>query len=118
MYDQVIPAGAYVQLSIHGGNHDERVFADPERFNVFRDDLYFGRDLRSGHHADGTASHLGFGLGKHFCVGYQLARAETIIGTKLLMEAIKNPRFKAGSQPTPIAIRIEPWSLALEFDVA
>lgn len=118
MHDQIIPAGAYVQLSIYGGNHDERVFADPERFDIFRDDLYFGRDLRSGHHADGTASHLGFGLGKHFCVGYQLARAETVIGTKMLMEVIKNPRFKPGSHPTPIAIRLEPWNLPLEFDAA
>jgi pulcherriminic acid synthase len=118
MHDEVIPAGAYVQLSIYGGNHDERVFKEPERFNIFRDDLYFGRDLRSGYHQDGTASHLGFGLGKHFCVGYQLARAETVIGTRMLMEVIKNPRFKPGSSPTPIAIRIEPWRLALEFDAA
>jgi cytochrome P450 len=118
MYDQVIPTGAYVQLSIYGANRDDRVFKDPNRFDIFRDDLYFGRDLRSGHHADGTASHLGFGLGKHFCVGYQLARAETVIGTRMLMEVIRNPRFKPGSNPTPIAIRIEPWSLPLEFDAA
>jgi len=118
MHGEVIPAGAYVQLSIYGGNRDERVFKDPDRFDVFRDDLYTGRDLRSGHHQDGTASHLGFGLGKHFCVGYQLARAETVIGTQMLMEVIKNPRFKPGSNPTPIAIRIEPWNLPLEFDAA
>jgi cytochrome P450 len=118
MYDQVIPAGAFVNLSIYGGNHDERVFKDPDKFDLFRDDLYFGRDLRSGYHEDGTAAHLGFGLGKHFCAGYQLARAETIIGTQLLMETIRNPRFKPGSNPTPIAIRIEPWSLPLEFDAA
>ena len=118
MHDEIIPAGAYVQLSIYGGNHDERVFADPDQFDLFREDLYFGRDLRSGHHADGTASHLGFGLGKHFCVGYQLARAETVIGTRMLMEVIRNPRFKPGSHPTPIAIRIDPWKLPLEFDAA
>jgi len=118
MHDQVIPAGAFVQLSIYGANRDERVFANPDQFDIFRKDLYFGRDLRSGYHADGTASHLGFGLGKHFCVGYQLARAETVIGTRMLMEVIRNPRFKPGSNPTPIAIRIEPWSLPLEFDAA
>ena len=118
MYDEVIPAGAYVQLSIYGGNRDERVFKDPDEFDIFRDDLYFGKELRSGYHDGGKASHLGFGLGKHFCVGYQLARAESVIGTTMLMEVIKNPRFKPGSKPTPIAIRIEPWSLPLEFDVA
>ena len=117
MYDQIIPAGALVSLSIYGGNRDERVFRDPDRFDLFREDLYFGKELRSGYHQDGKASHLGFGLGKHFCVGYQLARAETIIGTEMLMEVMKNPRFKPGTHPTPIAIRIEPWSLPLEFDL-
>jgi hypothetical protein len=45
-----------------------------------------------------------------------LARAETVIGTKLLMEVVKNPRFKPGTNPKPIAIRLEPWHLQLEFD--
>ncbi len=117
MYDQVIPAGALVSLSIYGGNRDERVFRDPDRFDLLRDDLYFGKELRSGYRQDGKASHLGFGLGKHFCVGYQLARAETVIGTRKLMEVIKNPRFKPGTHPTPIAIRVEPWSLPLQFDL-
>ncbi len=118
MYDQVIPEGAMVQLSIYGGNRDDRVFANPDRFDIFREDLHFGRELRPGYHQDGKASHLGFGLGKHFCVGYQLARAETVIGTRMLMDVIRNPRFKPGSDPRPIAIRIAPWSLPLEFDAA
>jgi pulcherriminic acid synthase len=94
-----IPAGAEVQLSIFGANHDERVFKDPDRFDIFRDDLYFGKELRAGYHEGGKASHLGFGLGKHFCVGYQLARAETVIGSKMLLQAMKNPRIKPGSNP-------------------
>jgi cytochrome P450 len=118
LHGEVIPAGAYVHLSLYGANRDERVFKDPDRFDLFRDDLYFGRELRSGYHADGRASHVGFGLGAHFCVGYQLARAESVIGTQMLMEVIKNPRFKPGSNPRPIAIRIEPWHLPLEFDAA
>ena len=118
LYDQVIRKGDFVNLSIYGANRDDRVFKNPDQFDVLREDLYFGRDLRSGYHENGRASHLGFGLGKHFCVGYQLARAETVIGTKMLMEVIRNPRFKPGSHPTPIAIRQEPWSLPLEFDVA
>lgn len=118
MYDQVIPAGAYVHLSLYGANRDERVFKDPDRFDLFRDDLYFGKELRYGFHQDGRASHVGFGLGPHFCVGYQLARAESVIGTKMLMQVIRNPRFKPGSNPQPIAIRIEPWHLPLVFDAA
>jgi pulcherriminic acid synthase len=118
LHDQVIRAGDLVSLSIYGANRDERVFANPDRFDPFREDLYFGRDLRSGYREGGRASHLGFGLGKHFCVGYQLARAETVIGTRLLMEVVRKPRFKPGSRPTPIAIRQEPWSLPLEFELA
>ena len=118
LHGVTIPAGEYVHLSLYGANRDERVFKDPDTFNLFRDDLYFSKELRSGYFKDGAAGHLGFGLGPHFCVGYQLARAETVIGTKLLMEVVKNPRFKPGSNPQPIAIRVEPWHLHLEFDAA
>jgi cytochrome P450 len=118
LHGQTIPAGAYVSLSIYGANRDERVFKDPDTFNIFRDDLHLGREMRGGIQQAGRSGHLGFGLGKHFCAGYQLARAETVIGTRLLMEVIHNPRFKPGSHPGPIAIRIEPWHLPLEFDVA
>lgn len=118
LHGEVIPKDSLVHLSLYGANRDERVFKDPDRFDLFRDDLYFNKELRSGYHKDGVAGHLGFGLGAHFCVGYQLARAETVIGTRELMKVIKNPRFKPGSNPTPIAIRVEPWHLALEFDAA
>ncbi|MEN3953220.1 cytochrome P450 [Iodidimonas sp. SYSU 1G8] len=118
LHGEVIRAGDYVHLSLYGANRDERVFRDPDRFDLSREDLYFGKELRSGYHENGRAGHMGFGLGAHFCVGYQLARAETVIGTQLLMEVIRNPRFKPGSNPTPIAIRIEPWHLPLEFDAA
>jgi len=118
LHGETIPAGAYVSLSIYGANRDERVFKDPDTFNIFREDLYLGREMRGGIQQAGRSGHLGFGLGKHFCAGYQLARAETVIGTRLLMEVIRNPRFKPGSRPVPIAIRIEPWHLPLEFDVA
>ena len=118
MHGETIPKGSWVNLSLYGANRDERVFKDPDTFNIFRDDLAMGRELRSGQYKDGLAGHLGFGLGAHFCVGYQLARAECVIGTEALMKVIKNPRFKPGSNPTPIAIRIEPWHLPLEFDAA
>ena len=118
LYDDVIPAGAFVGLSIYGGNRDERVFENPDKFEVLRDDLYVGKALRAGYHEDGTASHLGFGLGKHFCVGYQLAQTETVIGSKMLMEVMRNPRFAPGTTPKPIAISLHPWELVLEFDPA
>tara|TARA_Y100000588_G_scaffold333597_1_gene372590 strand:+ start:29 stop:1294 length:1266 start_codon:yes stop_codon:yes gene_type:complete len=117
-YGVTIPKGAYVNLSIYGGNRDERVFAHPDKFDIMRPDLYVGKALRAGYHDNGQASHLGFGLGKHFCVGYQLAQTETVIGSRMLMDVMRNPRFKPGSQPRPIAISLEPWELWIEFDPA
>ncbi|HYN69485.1 MAG TPA: cytochrome P450, partial [Candidatus Eisenbacteria bacterium] len=42
---------------------------------------------------------LGFGLGKHFCIGYQLARAEIVAATRGLLETIPDFRVVAGKEP-------------------
>ena len=101
----LVPAGIRMQLSYGSGNRDERIFKDPDRFDIYRDDLHFGKELRSGVFADGKASHLGFGLGKHFCLGYQLARQEAVIGSKFLLEAMKNPRLEVPEQAGIVASR-------------
>jgi cytochrome P450 len=56
-----IPAGGRVLLSYPSANRDERVFADPDTFDVARPD------------ADKL---LSFGVGAHFCLGAQFARRE------------------------------------------
>ena len=99
MYDQVIPNRGNVTFQLGAANRDERVFKDPDKFDIFRKDLYCGKEMRVGYYANGEASHLGFGLGKHFCVGYQMARAEAVIGTRLLLETLKNIRIKSGKNP-------------------
>jgi len=55
-----IPKGAMVAPLLGSANRDERQFADPDRFDVER-------------RAQG---HVGFGFGKHFCLGSSLARLE------------------------------------------
>ncbi|MFN0096919.1 MAG: cytochrome P450 [Dehalococcoidia bacterium] len=90
---KVIPMGASVWLGLGSGNRDERVFKDPDEFNIFRDDLYFGKELRTGHWQDGVASHLGFGMETHFCLGYAMARQEAVIASTILMDVLKNPRI-------------------------
>jgi pentalenolactone synthase len=55
-----IRAGHAVILNGGAGNHDERVFADPDRFDVAR-------------HPN---PHLTFGYGPRFCIGAPLARIE------------------------------------------
>ncbi len=89
----LIPYGAVVRLWIGSGNRDETVFAEPDRFDPFRGDLYSERDLRAGYSRDGLFGHLGFGLGRHFCIGYQLARREAIVGARELLRVMKSPRL-------------------------
>ena len=58
---QAIAEGDWLLLSYQSANRDERVFADPFTFDVTRAD------------AD---KHLGFGFGRHYCLGAHLARLE------------------------------------------
>ena len=63
-----------------------------------------GKEHRSGIRTEGVAGHLGFGLGKHFCIGYQLARAEILAGTRRLLEHLREPRLARDPEPH-LAIR-------------
>lgn len=60
LHGQRLAAGEKVLLLFASGNRDERVFADPERFDVRRE----------------IAQHLSFGFGIHFCIGLRLGRLE------------------------------------------
>ena len=91
---RMIPMGASVALCLGSGNRDERVFRDPDTFDIFREDLYFGKELRTGYWKDGVASHLGFGQERHFCMGYAMARQEAVIASTMLLDVLKNPRLK------------------------
>ncbi len=65
---QDYPAGTFFHVGIGSANHDERVFPDPETFDIAR------RPNR----------HLAFGNGIHTCAGNSLSRMEaTLAFTKL-----------------------------------
>jgi cytochrome P450 len=57
---EIVPAGSIVLTLPGSANHDERVFADGDRFDIHR----------------GIGHHLSFGYGAHFCLGAALARLE------------------------------------------
>jgi cytochrome P450 len=63
LHGTTIPAGDRVVLVVGSANRDERVFTDPERYDLDRDE----RELQQ------IAS---FGFGRHFCLGASLARLE------------------------------------------
>lgn len=98
-YGREIPAGAIVRVALISANNDETVFADPRRFDIGRPDLRLGKESRAGGRIDGVANHLGFGLGKHFCIGYQLARAEIVTATRGLLARTRDLRFVPGQEP-------------------
>ena len=64
---------------------------------------------------------LGFGLGRHFCIGYQLARREAVVGAQELLRVMKAPRL-SGEQMDTIRARKRDGSirsvgdLLVEFD--
>jgi len=64
-----IPKGAFVAPLLGSANRDERRFSDPDRFDVTRD----------------TQGHVGFGFGKHFCLGASLARMEARVALEALV---------------------------------
>jgi cytochrome P450 PksS len=65
-----IPAKELVHLVIGSANHDEAQFPDPERLDLARE----------------PNRHLAFGHGIHYCVGAPLARLESQVGVRVLLE--------------------------------
>ena len=67
-----------VVLYLAGANRDPRVFTDPHRFDIERDNA--GR-------------HLSFSGGRHFCLGAALARAEGEVGLRTFFERYPDARL-------------------------
>ncbi|RSM66021.1 cytochrome P450 [Amycolatopsis sp. WAC 01376] len=88
---QKIPADAFVLVWLTTANRDDRVFADPDRFDINRD----------------PNPHLTFGKGIHFCLGAPLARLEVKIAMRILMERYKDIRVR---DDVPVNLR-NPWAM-------
>ena len=98
-YGRPIRSGEIVRVALISANNDETVFTEPRRFDLHRPDLRLGKESRAGGRVDGVANHLGFGLGKHFCIGYQLACAEIVTATRQLLERMPAVRLAPGREP-------------------
>ena len=108
LHGVLIPAGSWVELVNYSANHDERVFSDPETFNIFRPELHTGREVQRGYRRDGKFSHVGFGVGTHFCPGAWIAHQEAVIGSRILLEHMKNPRLTPGKIANDVHGGLEP----------
>ena len=72
LHGQTLRAGDKIALAFGSGNRDERKFPDPDRFDI---------DRR-------PQGHLGFGSGKHFCLGSQMARLVTEVAMRRFLERV------------------------------
>jgi cytochrome P450 len=78
-----IDAGERVVVWLPSANRDERVFADPYRFDIARD----------------PNRHLALGSGEHFCIGALLARAETRLLFAHLLDTVDRVELAGPVQP-------------------
>jgi pulcherriminic acid synthase len=108
-----IPAGSLVNMVDFSANHDERIFRDPEVFDIFRPDLYSGKLLRSGFRKEGRCSHMAFGVGPHLCPGAWISHQEAVVGSRILSKLLKNPRINAERMAKDIdGTRLKPIGLS------
>ncbi|MEM7115895.1 MAG: cytochrome P450 [Chloroflexota bacterium] len=95
---QTIQAGDKVVVSFSSGNRDETVFAEPEKFDIYRS----------------PNPHLSFGYGPHYCIGAHLARVQmraifseslTQMGTIKLAGEIEflQSNFQRGVKKLPVS---------------
>ncbi len=89
----LIPAGSVVACVNGAANRDERQYPDPDRFDIFRDDI----SLKSAF--GGSADHIAFALGRHFCVGSLLAKREAETALNLLLAKYPDLHFPDGYEP-------------------
>lgn len=77
--EQTIRRGDAVSLVLAGADHDPAHFAQPERFDIARE----------------NNRHLGFGMGIHYCLGSALARVEGQIAINTLLQRFPTMRLAA-----------------------
>ncbi len=105
-----IPAGATVTCLIGAANRDGDRYREPDRFDIFRDDLTTTTAFSA------AADHLAFALGRHFCVGALLAKAEVETGVNQLLDAMPDMRLADGFVPSEQGVFTRgPKSLPVRF---
>lgn len=105
-----IPAGSTVTCLIGAANRDARRFANPDTFDIFRDDLPTTTAFSA------AANHLSFALGRHFCVGALLAKTEVEVATNQLLDAMPDLRLADGPPPVERGVFTRgPASVPIEF---
>ena len=66
-----------LSVAIGAANRDETRYADPDRFDIFRD----------------PQQHIAFAFGPHMCLGMHLARMETRVVIDALLDRLPDLRL-------------------------
>lgn len=80
-----IPRGAILNVVLASANRDPAKFADPDRFDIFR---------------ERTVRNLAFATGPHVCIGQHLARVEMTRALNALLDRLPNLRLNP-DKPAP-----------------
>lgn len=97
-----LPAGAEILMITGAANRDESQYPDGEELNVMRKN---------------ARTHLSFGFGIHYCLGFQLAKMEAEVLLRQLSQRFPDMRTADGFSPTyhrNITFRV-PTSVMLEL---
>jgi cytochrome P450 len=73
-----VQGGELIVIHLAGANRDPKVFPDPHRFDIEREN---------------AGKHLSFSGGRHFCLGAALARAEGEVGLRTFFERYPDARL-------------------------
>jgi cytochrome P450 len=106
----LLPAGAEVMCFLGSANRDERRFADPDRFDLYRPEADPKRAFT------GAAEHLAFGGGRHFCLGAVLSRFEIEVALTRIFDALPDLRLAGDTPPPDVGLFLRgPATLPVRF---
>ncbi len=104
--DVAVHANDLVMIRYGSANRDEAKFANPDAFDIAREN---------------AKEHLAFGAGIHHCLGAYLARKEMQSAFPIVLGRLKNPRFSKGLNSfrySPNVLMRGVLELHIEFDKA
>jgi cytochrome P450 len=94
-----VPANSLLNVAFGAANRDPAVFADPDRFDIYRE----------------RHRHFAFAFGAHNCLGQQLARLEMHAALNALLDALPHlrldpdrpePRLRGAAMRTPRELHV------------
>ena len=99
-----IPSGGFVVVSLGAANRDPRRYAEPDAFDVFREDK----------------QHISFGDGAHRCLGMHLARLEMRVLLNAVLDRLPGLRLDPAAEDVHIHGMMfrSPPNLPVRFDPA